>query len=437
MNCLSDEQLASLALGEPDPAARAHVAHCPACAAALARLVETLDRVGPAHTGSDADHAAGRELLLAALAHEAIPGPIPRTWREVLTMRRVLLGVAATAAALGFVLVGWALMTPSLLAQTTEALRQVKSYQCRMQEVALQDGKEVVKETCRVFWAAPGSVRFDTLQDGKVVQVRILVRGKPGIEIDHKAETFQRLDPLHGPETPLEWINRLASFAGKADRELPERKFGTKSAKGFEIAITRLTPDLGDGSLRVWPDPQTKLPLLFELEMAPGIKVILDDFTWDAPTDKWFDIEPPARYKDETPVPPADDQTPKIVHALKVYAKYCDGKYPQVKAVYGDVTSQALFRAAGFGDPQRPPSEEDFAKPEYKECQAAKEGFGWINTIQRHNPDAAYNGLTVGPKDKDKILFRWKLPDGDYRVIYGDLRAETVKAARLKELEGK
>jgi hypothetical protein len=62
-------------------------------------------------------------------------------------------------------------------------------------------------------------------------------------------------------------------------------------------------------------------------------------------------------------------------------------------------------------------------------------GFAWMNTIQRHNPDAAYYGKTVGPADKDKVLFRWKLEDGGYRVIYGDLRAETVTAERLKKIE--
>jgi hypothetical protein len=34
------------------------------------------------------------------------------------------------------------------------------------------------------------------------------------------------------------------------------------------------------------------------------------------------------------------------------------------------------------------------------------------------------------------MLLRWKLDDGRYQVIFGDLRAETVTAQRLHELEG-
>lgn len=49
--------------------------------------------------------------------------------------------------------------------------------------------------------------------------------------------------------------------------------------------------------------------------------------------------------------------------------------------------------------------------------------------------DPAYYGKTVTPKDADKVLLRWKLSDNEYRVIYGDLRAETVTPKKLAELE--
>ena len=39
------------------------------------------------------------------------------------------------------------------------------------------------------------------------------------------------------------------------------------------------------------------------------------------------------------------------------------------------------------------------------------------------------------PKDADRVLLRWKLSDKEYRVIFGDLHAETVSPERLAELE--
>ncbi len=40
-----------------------------------------------------------------------------------------------------------------------------------------------------------------------------------------------------------------------------------------------------------------------------------------------------------------------------------------------------------------------------------------------------YFGATVKPGDAKAVLLKWKLDDGRYRVIYGDLRAETVDSA--------
>jgi hypothetical protein len=42
---------------------------------------------------------------------------------------------------------------------------------------------------------------------------------------------------------------------------------------------------------------------------------------------------------------------------------------------------------------------------------------------------------TVTPKDADKVLMRWKVSDTEYRVIFGDLHAETVSPEKLAELE--
>jgi len=61
-------------------------------------------------------------------------------------------------------------------------------------------------------------------------------------------------------------------------------------------------------------------------------------------------------------------------------------------------------------------------------------GLSTINVIQKENPDSGYFGKTVGPTDTGKVLFYWKLLDGSYRVIYGDLKSETVDEKRLRSL---
>ena len=51
------------------------------------------------------------------------------------------------------------------------------------------------------------------------------------------------------------------------------------------------------------------------------------------------------------------------------------------------------------------------------------------------NEDFAYYGKTVTPIDTDKVLMRWKASDNEYRVIYGDLHAESITPDKLAMLE--
>jgi hypothetical protein len=50
--------------------------------------------------------------------------------------------------------------------------------------------------------------------------------------------------------------------------------------------------------------------------------------------------------------------------------------------------------------------------------------------------DPAYHGETAQPGEAEKVLLRWRLDDGQYRVIFGDLSARTVTTDQLAELEG-
>lgn len=49
--------------------------------------------------------------------------------------------------------------------------------------------------------------------------------------------------------------------------------------------------------------------------------------------------------------------------------------------------------------------------------------------------EPVYHGYVVTPSDAELPLMRWKVSDGQYRVIFGDLHAETVTAEVLAELE--
>ena len=100
------------------------------------------------------------------------------------------------------------------------------------------------------------------------------------------------------------------------------------------------------------------------------------------------------------------------------------------------VKTRAGCKAAGIA---YPPTLEQMQqnKETYHRVSEAHQGFAWFNRVLRANPDVAYYGKTVGPQDTDKVLLRWKLDDGKYQVLFGDLRNETATAERLRALEGK
>ncbi len=74
---------------------------------------------------------------------------------------------------------------------------------------------------------------------------------------------------------------------------------------------------------------------------------------------------------------------------------------------------------------------------DYKKINSVVLSLNQIAYVLTINCDGAYYGKTVRPNDKDRVLLRWKLDDGRYEVLFGDLRAETVTAERLHDLEGK
>jgi outer membrane lipoprotein-sorting protein len=322
----------------------------------------------------------------------------------------------------------------SAMEQVAAAVREVKSYSFKMSTVF---GLAKRASETKIYWAAPGSRRMEDFAEGKPTEVEIFPYHQPGTRFNLQQKTYLHMPAQQGAVSPLLLVSKLGGFRGQADRELGEKQIDGRAAQGFEIAVTKVDPGVPAGMLAVWVDAETKLPVLLEAEMPmPGenVKLKFADFQWNTALDeKLFDTTPPAGYADNTPKPPTvEEQTAAIVDALKFYAEVSDGRYPRVKMVYGDVTMHDLEKKIGL---EGRPTAEQIKSKNYVRYLRAIQGFGWVNTIQRENADAAYYGKTVGAKDAGAVLLRWKLDDGRCQVIYGDLRAETVSGEQLKKLE--
>lgn len=50
----------------------------------------------------------------------------------------------------------------------------------------------------------------------------------------------------------------------------------------------------------------------------------------------------------------------------------------------------------------------------------------FYDRLIKEEKDVAYYGDTVTAEDVDEVLMRWKVSDGEYKVIYGNLSTGTV-----------
>jgi hypothetical protein len=57
--------------------------------------------------------------------------------------------------------------------------------------------------------------------------------------------------------------------------------------------------------------------------------------------------------------------------------------------------------------------------------------------IVQTDQEAVYFGDIADPRDKNAVLIQWKLSDGEYRVVFGDLHEETVSAEELIRLQSR
>jgi outer membrane lipoprotein-sorting protein len=417
-------------------------------------LQEHYGDAGPSEPFADRLHG---QLLALLPATDQSPTPATQQIRFTqriggLTMRQRIgigLSTAGVAAVIAIMLIwGGSASTPaSAMEKMAEGIRNAASYRCVVHvecSYVPEPGKPpVVEENAAIdYWLAPDSSRFETRKGQEPEYTQVYpARNGPWIHIDHRDKTFAR-QRYPTRRSPLERLGELGHFSGKADRELGTRTIDGRKAVGFEIEITKIDPHLTQGKADIWLDAASNLPVrcryeFDESDVGMHFVVRLEDIQWDihlSPT--LFEATPPKGYKDVTLKPlTLEEQTRKIVQALRIYAEASGGHYPKQETIQRIRTGRELCKLLGVDVwlPKKWPREEG----EDNAGKAAKaiNGFGEIEDIQTHHPDAAYHGKTVGPKDKDKVLLRWKLDDGRYEVIFGDLRAETVTAERLHALE--
>jgi hypothetical protein len=184
----------------------------------------------------------------------------------------------------------------------------------------------------------------------------------------------------------------------------------------------------------LWVDVATGWPveMTFDVTDKNGgeqMSIVVSDFQWDAQIDPTtFAPVIPEGYELMYRVNAENlEEGSQLVEGLAHFAQINDGKYPAKLSARDVVIEIGEIYRAKSGDPS-------FRIDDAK-VSTLKYGAQFFGTLQTEGKDPVYYGQKVTAADVNKVLLRWKLDNGQYRVILGDLRIQDVSPTRLAELE--
>jgi len=208
--------------------------------------------------------------------------------------------------------------------------------------------------------------------------------------------------------------------------EIGTRKVDGVTAVGIEIIDPAFwAGEYEKGSVKLWVDGSTNWPVLIEREFwSDGGKVHITeeytDFQWNASLSKEdFEFTVPKNYG-TLDFGETKDGEEGAIEGLRAYATLSDGRYPSDPSF--DTAASEMRK-----DRDRLQKEGEWGPDEIKVFFRVRGLSAFYKELVEDGIEIEYFGSEVGATDYDKILMRWKLKDGNWRVIYGDLRAETIE----------
>ena len=200
----------------------------------------------------------------------------------------------------------------------------------------------------------------------------------------------------------------------------------------------------GDSKLMLWVDVESRLPVRMKMDFKMNEQMqmsgVVYDYQWNVQVDA-SEFEPVIP-EDFTAFPTGGMKMPGMteeaaIEGLKFFAEMT-GQYPkklnlmnlmQEFSTEKNPTDAALKIKEEM---KQIPEEEKMKK--IMEMMRPVQSLGmFYMTLVQDKKEPAYYGESVSPEDVDAVLMRWKISDGQYRVIFGDLTAENVTAEELAD----
>ncbi len=472
MNCPNSQTWDLLAIEALDaPASEellAHAQNCAACREQLAAARRLHVQRARLYEAFDRDHDRMREQLLAALpagrpAGRA-PGGLRRLGDWIMSVNnkvtRRTAAVLVPAACIAIVLMMFH-SEKSAFAAAMERIREAHTISCRLQsfmndaDTTMQSGSLKVSDEHGARFDAEMSAGAMGGLPGGFGMTMFVKEGEPLVLIQpalklalklHVPPGFSGLQGNLAQTSPDAFLRSFQKMTGDADKTLGQQTIDGVLCEGFEISGRKLGlgPVAGKKSpgpempavARIWISAKGHLPVRMEMEFTQEmplvgsmkIRAVHDQFVFDAPLDPEIFVPniPVGLRVLEVDVPMPSEET--LIHMLQLAAQYA-GHYPTALDP-ARISAELMVSLAMGGrvkvDPNDPASA--FSRETMEVALNAAMGAAYIIQLNREDRELEYFGDSVTPEDGDEVLLRWKQDDGTYRVIYGDLHAETLPA---------
>ncbi len=390
-----------------------------------------------------------------------------KPWRIV--MKSNMSKIAAAAVIIIGVVIGLAIMggtDPIALGDVYARVQQVVAYSYRMEMetegtmmpgMGSQNMEMDVVATISTEHGMKMETKMKMLDTGQTMhqQMYIMPQEKAMVMLmpDQKMYTRMTFDDdllekmKKQNNDPREMVKQML---GSEYEELGSSEIDGVSVQGFVTTDATYAAGMADSlTVTLWVDAETWLPFRAEIEMQVNddmkIKAVLLDFEWDveATVDDFVPVIP----EDYKTMPGGDIEMPKMdaesaIGGLRLYSEL-SGKYPE------NLNLMTLMKEIGEVMQSDSPAAEELRQRMKESGDGAEAGAAMAReimlpiqsagmfymTLVQEKKEPVYYGEFVLPGESEKVLLRWKLEEGLYSVIYGDLRVEEVTGERLAELE--
>jgi hypothetical protein len=205
--------------------------------------------------------------------------------------------------------------------------------------------------------------------------------------------------------------------------------------EGIECTGPRVTGGMfEDATARLWVETGTDFPVRIEIEgiVSGGqmeMSMVIDDFQWNVDLDPaLFVPDIPSDYTSQEMKVETNEDT--AINGLKLFAELTDGRYPSNLALLTlmkEIT-EAFTKKYGI---QFAEKQDEYTSTLTDILQAGS----FYAQLAGAEKEAVYYGDSVTSENPEAVLLRWKVSDGVYRVVFGDLSAGNFSAEELAELE--